>query len=134
MSKRRKSPDAVAHGRKGGIARRNNLTPEQRIASARYAALSRYGKAPAKPKWYGLFDFDLPSEPQHLILYSRDKDVLRQRAKAEPERIFIIEDLDYDPETRMQIVPKFEPDTAARLKALQDLQQLDAELGKEGRS
>ena len=132
--KKRKSPEAVALGRKGGEARRKKLTAEQRSASARHAVLSRYGKAkpPAKPaRWYGLFDFDVPGS---LIAYSRDKEVLRQRAKAEPERIFIIEDLDYDPENRMQIVPKFEPDTAARLQALQDLQQLDAELGKGGQS
>jgi hypothetical protein len=57
--RKEKSPAAVALGRKGGIARKKALTPEQRSASARHAVLTRYGKAKPHPapkpgRWYGL--------------------------------------------------------------------------------
>ena len=56
MSKR-KDPNAVAMGRKGGNARMKTLTPERRSEIARHAVLTRYGKAKAPSKagpWYGL--------------------------------------------------------------------------------
>jgi hypothetical protein len=69
-----------------------------------------------------------------LLMFSRDKLELRQRARAE-ERACLIEELGYDPRTRLPIVPKYEPDTAACLQALQDLQLLDNdEAGRRGRS
>jgi hypothetical protein len=137
---KRKSPAAVALGRAGGLARRRKLTPEQRSESARRAALAKHGNIPPKPeteKWWGLFAFEKGGETR-LVKYlygkgSECKPRLRERAQAEPDRDWLIEDLDYDPTTRMEIVPKFEPDTAARLKALEDLQQLDADLSKGGR-
>jgi hypothetical protein len=39
----------------------------------------------------------------------------------------MIEELEQDPQSRISIVPKFEPDTAAQLRALQGLQRLDTE-------
>jgi hypothetical protein len=48
-----KNPDAVALGRRGGlrggVARARNLTPAQRTAAARHAALSRWGQMTAPP-------------------------------------------------------------------------------------
>ena len=54
-----KNAGAVAMGRKGGQARRRNLTPEQLSAIGRHGAATRYGKSkppsPPKPaRWYGL--------------------------------------------------------------------------------
>lgn len=40
-----KNPAAVELGRKGGKARARNLTPEQRIESARKAITARWAKA-----------------------------------------------------------------------------------------
>jgi len=131
MSKK-KNPAAVSLGRKGGEARRKALTPEQRSASARHAVLSRYGKAEPPSRWYGLYALDDPNFPE-LVMYSRDRVELRQRARAE-DRAFVIEELDYDPQTRVPIVPKYEPDTDSRLQALRDLQKLDVDAGKRGRS
>jgi hypothetical protein len=54
MRKSKKDPAAVALGRKGGIARRNNMTAEQRSASARHAVLARYSKG--KPEEEGRSD------------------------------------------------------------------------------
>lgn len=49
--KKTKDPRAVALGRKGGLARGQNLTPEQLSAIGRYGANVRYDKdKSAKPK------------------------------------------------------------------------------------
>jgi hypothetical protein len=49
-----KDPAAVALGRKGGLkggkARAEKLTPEQRSEAAKKAAIARWQKASAKPK------------------------------------------------------------------------------------
>jgi hypothetical protein len=42
--KREKNPHAVALGRKGGKARNEKMTPEQRSAIARKAVLARWAK------------------------------------------------------------------------------------------
>lgn len=129
---KRKNPAAVALGRKGGEARREAMTPEQRIASARHAVLLRYGRAEPPGKWYGLFTLDNPTATEELVAYSRSKDELRERARSEPERGWIIDTLDYDPRTCVgsssaPLVAKYEPDAAAQLRALQDLQELATE-------
>lgn len=136
MPKVKKNPAAVALAKRSREVRMKNMTSEQRSEQGRRAVNSRRDRQ--KPgqtnpeKWYGLFACDDPNFPE-LIMYSRDKAELRQRAKAE-DRALVIEDLDYDPQVRIPIVPKYEPDTAARLQALQDLQLLDADTGKGGRS
>ena len=71
-------------------------------------------------RWYGLFDYADPKAPA-LVQYSRDRSELRQRVHAEPDRAWVIEELDYAPQDRLRIVPKYEPDTAASLRALEDL-------------
>ena len=123
-TKKNQTNAAAILGKQGGLARAAKLTPEQRSASARHAVLSRYGKAEPPARWYGLFSCDDPHAPV-LVKYSSNKVELRERARSEPDSDFVIEELDYDPRTRIPIVPKYEPDTAARLQALQDLQGLE---------
>lgn len=48
MTKRIKNKAAVELGRKGGLARKKNLTPEERRESARKAALARWEQERAK--------------------------------------------------------------------------------------
>ena len=139
MTKKKKDSAAVTLGRKGGIARRKALTPERRSAIARNAALTRFGKAEppptaSKPRWYGLFATDnFPKE--EMVLFSRDKAELRERAKAEPDRGWVIEELDHDPESRLLIVAEFEPDPQANLQALRELKKLqDLKKNNGGRS
>lgn len=48
MTKKRKDPNAVALGRKGGKARLLKMTPEQRQAIARKAVTARWAKAREK--------------------------------------------------------------------------------------
>ena len=45
MTKKEKDPNAVALGRKGGKARLQKLTPEQRTDIARKAVAARWAKA-----------------------------------------------------------------------------------------
>jgi hypothetical protein len=45
MKKRQKDPNAVALGRKGGKARLQKLTPEQRSDFARKAVMARWARA-----------------------------------------------------------------------------------------
>lgn len=137
-TKKKEQQTAASLGKRGGLARAKNLTPEQRSASARHAVNARYGKnkpvtePPQSNKWYGLYDYADPNVPT-LVESSRDKVELRKRARMEPDRAWMIEELDYEPKNRIPISPKFEPDTAARLRALEDLQHLDA-TGKAGQS
>jgi len=53
MAKKQKDPNAVALGRKGGKARLQKMTPEQRQAIARKAVTARWAKAREKrnEKW-----------------------------------------------------------------------------------
>jgi hypothetical protein len=53
MSKRRKSPDAVRLGSKGGKARAKKLTPEQRRAIAAKGGRAKAAAARAKGKGKG---------------------------------------------------------------------------------
>ena len=48
MKKRQKDKNAVALGRKGGKARLEKLTPEQRSDIARKAVMARWSKSKAK--------------------------------------------------------------------------------------
>jgi hypothetical protein len=48
MKKKEKDPNAVALGRKGGKARLQKLTPEQRSDIARKAVTARWARAKAK--------------------------------------------------------------------------------------
>jgi hypothetical protein len=48
MAKKQKDPNAVALGRKGGKARLQKMTPEQRQAVARKAVAARWAKAREK--------------------------------------------------------------------------------------
>ncbi len=132
MPKTKKDPAraaALALAKRSREVRMKTMTPEQRSEQGRRAVSARRDRQ--KGPWYGLFPFD---DPCSLVMYSRDKEALRQRAKLDENVAFVIEVLDYDPESRIPIVPKYEPDTAARLEALQDLERLDAGAGKGGLS
>ena len=48
MAKREKDPNAVALGRKGGKARLQKMTPEQRQEIARKAAIARWSRLKIK--------------------------------------------------------------------------------------
>jgi hypothetical protein len=54
VANKRKNPYAVAlgkrGGKKGGLARAANMTPEQRSESARKAVLARWAEMKAKPR------------------------------------------------------------------------------------
>ena len=110
----------------------SSMTPAERTERARKAGAARWGKtnAPKPGRWYGLFAYDPNATEGALVKYSQNKielrELLRERDRAEPGRDWTIESLDYDPRTRIPIVPKYEPDTTAQLRALQDLQRLDA--------
>jgi hypothetical protein len=132
----KKNPAAVALAKRSARKRYQTMTAAERSEQGRRAVNSRRDRQRAEPpsvpnpdRWYGVFARD-----GELLMFSRDKLELRQRARAE-ERACLIEELGYDPRTRLPIVPKYEPDTAACLQALQDLQLLDNdEAGRRGRS
>jgi len=139
----KKNPAAVALAQRSARKRYQIMTADERSEQGRRAVNSRRDRqkparwdgkaeppsAPNPDRWYGVFARD-----GELLMFSRDKLELRQRARAE-EGACLIEELDYDPRNRVPIVPKYEPDTAACLRALQDLQVLDTdEAGKRGRS
>ena len=48
MTKKEKDPNAVALGRKGGKARLEKMTPQQRKEFARKAVMARWAKAKLK--------------------------------------------------------------------------------------
>ena len=50
MTKKEKDPNAVALGRKGGKARLQTMTPEQRREAARKAVMARWAKIRTKKK------------------------------------------------------------------------------------
>src|ERR1039457_6121628 len=124
--RKRKSPAAVALGKKGGEARRRALTPEQRSASARHAVLSRYGKAkppstPQPARWYGVCLIPVPEDfhggigavakimdeahaKPNVFLGTRNRDEARARLHQEnlAGKWAEVLDVDYDP-TRFTI-------------------------------
>jgi hypothetical protein len=120
-------------GSRGGTKSASLKTPSERSALARKASLSRRKiKKPQPPqpqspvttptRWFGLFDETDLNKPV-LVMYSQDKKVLRERARQE-ERDWYIDTLDYDPRTRATVMPEFQPDTAACLQALRELETL----------
>ena len=132
----RKNPAAVSLGRKGGEARRNALTPEQRSASARHAVLSRYGKTKPPARWYGVVLIPIPEDlhggmrkiakilddahaDPNVVLWTQDRDEARARARQEnlAGRWAEIVDVPYDP-NRLSIQREYRPDPGAQVKGL----------------
>jgi hypothetical protein len=109
-------------GRRGGKRTAAKRTAAERSAIATKASHSR--KIMLKPgPWFGLFDESDLDKPE-LVAYSQNKLELRQRAKQEKKRDWVIEVLDYNPNTRVKIKPEFKPDVQACLQALRGLEDL----------
>jgi len=138
-TKKKEPQTAASLGKRGGLARARNLTPEQRSASARHAVLTRYGKTkpPSNNKWYGVVVVPLPEDFQmsaldkildasnaspNVILWTRDRDAARAEAREvntddKTAGFAEVVEVDYDP-THLTLKREFKPDTEAQLRAL----------------
>jgi hypothetical protein len=146
MSKR-KDPNAVAMGRKGGKARMRTLTPERRSEIARHAVLTRYGKAKPPSKagpWYGLVALPADyawkgaahaskvldaarADSANVVFSSQDRKEVFARSQMRDlrDRVTLIDEYPYNPQA-LHIKWEYTPD----MEAMKRLLRVDVEGGK----